>query len=139
MNACLRKRAAILVVENDPDLRRILALRLGAAGHHCVEAGSGADALAEWQRREFDLVVSDINMPGGDGLELADALQRSEAVPIVFVTGFRDDYKRRLRRVRDVVVLEKPFDPMALLEIVEALLLARGDGGPAQGRPPEAS
>lgn len=115
----------ILVVDNDPDLRRVMAVRLTRAGYRCVEAGSGAQALAEWQRRSFDLVVSDLNMPGGDGIALADALQRSENVPIVFVTGFRDEFRPRLRRVKDVTVLEKPFDPAQLTGVVEAALLAR--------------
>jgi len=119
---------AILVVDNDPELRHVMAVRLSNAGYSCVEAGTGAQALAEWQRRSFDLVISDINMPGGDGLALADALQRSENVPIVFVTGFREDYKKRLRRVKDVTVLEKPFELSRFLEIVEASLLGRATG-----------
>jgi CheY-like chemotaxis protein len=118
----------ILVVDNDPELRHVIAVRLTSAGYKCVEAGSGAQALAEWQRRSFDLVVSDINMPGGDGLALADALQRSEHVPIILVTGFREDYKKRLRRVKDVTVLEKPFELSEFLGIVEASLLGRAAG-----------
>ena len=121
----------ILVVDNDPELRHVMAVRLTNAGYQCVEAGTGAQALAEWQHRSFDLVVSDLNMPGGDGIALADALQRSENVPIVFVTGFREDYKKRLRRVKDVTVLEKPFELSEFLGVVEASLLGRaiGDDG----------
>ena len=121
----------ILVVDNDPELRHVIALRLSGVGYRCVEAGTGAQALAEWHRRSFDLVVSDLNMPGGDGIALADALQRSENIPIVFVTGFREDFKKRLRRVKDVTVFEKPFELSALLEVVEASLLGRsvGDDG----------
>lgn len=123
--------ASILVVENDPELRRLITLRLTGAGHRCTEAGTGAQALGEWRHRSFDVVVSDLNMPGGDGIALADALQRDEAVPIIFITGFRDDYRRRLRHVKDVTVLEKPFDPAHLLELIEATLLGRqtGDDG----------
>ena len=121
----------VLIVDNDPDIRRVMSVRLANAGYICVEAGTGAQALAEWQRRSFDLVVSDLNMPGGDGIALADALQRSENVPIIFVTGFREDFRKRLRRVKDVTVLEKPFDPTEFLGIVEASLLGRttGDDG----------
>lgn len=125
------KGASILVVENDPELRRVITIRLTRAGHRCTEAGTGAQALGEWQLRSFDLVVSDLNMPGGDGIALADALQRDEAVPIIFITGFREDYKRRLRQVKDVTVLEKPFDPAFLIELIEAALIGRetGDDG----------
>jgi two-component system OmpR family response regulator len=121
-------KGTILVVDNDPELRNVLCVRLSRAGYDSVEAGSGAQALAEWQRRSFDLVVSDLNMPGGDGIALADTLQRSENVPIIFVTGFREDFRARLHRVKDVTVLEKPLDPAALLEIVEASLVGRDTG-----------
>jgi len=106
----------VLIVDNDPDLRRVISLRLSRAGYSCVEAGTGAQALSEWRRRSFDVVVSDLNMPSGDGIALADALQRDEAVPIIFITGFREDFKRRLRRVNNVSLLEKPFDPSVLID-----------------------
>ncbi len=123
--------ATILIVDNDPDLRRVISLRLSRAGYSCVEAGTGAQALSEWRRRSFDVVVSDLNMPSGDGIALADALQREEAVPIIFITGFREDFKRRLRRVNNVSLLEKPFDPSVLIDLIEATLVRRetGDDG----------
>jgi CheY-like chemotaxis protein len=121
----------VLIVDNDPDLRRVISLRLSRAGYSCVEAGTGAQALSEWRRRSFDVVVSDLNMPSGDGIALADALQRDEAVPIIFITGFREDFKRRLRRVNNVSLLEKPFDPSVLIDLIEATLIRRetGDDG----------
>ena len=124
-------RADILVVDNDRDLRRLVAIRLEAAGHRVVMAESGAQALAEWNRRHFDLVISDIRMPNGDGLALAEAVQRARSVPIIFMTGFRDRYEPRLALARDVVVIEKPFDAAALVALVEALLHGRplGRGG----------
>ncbi len=121
--------AAILIVDNDPELAKVLALRLSHAGHFCVTANSAAQALSEWQQRSFDIVVSDLNMPGGDGIALAEALQRSEIVPIIFITGFREDFKRRLRRTEDVTVLEKPFDPQKLIELIDATLVGREAGG----------
>jgi len=124
-----RTRATVLVVDNDPDIRRVLARRLSDAGYFCVTAGSGAQALAEWHRHTFDVVVTDLNMPGGDGIALADALQRSEQVPIVFITGFREDFKRRIRSIPDAIVLEKPFDGSRLVELVDAILLDKTPRG----------
>ncbi|MFM1822837.1 MAG: hypothetical protein RI967_1103 [Planctomycetota bacterium] len=123
--------ATVLVVDNDPDLRRVISLRLARAGYSCVEAGTGAQALSEWRRRSFDVVVSDLNMPSGDGIALADAVQRDEAVPIIFITGFREDFQRRLRKVERVTLLEKPFDPMTLIALIESMLTGRetGDDG----------
>ncbi len=120
-----RTHATVLVVDNDPEIRRVLARRLADAGYFCVTAASGAQALAEWHRHAFDVVVTDLNMPGGDGIALADALQRSEQVPIVFITGFREDFKRRIRSITDAIVLEKPFEGARLVELVDAILVER--------------
>lgn len=115
----------ILVVDNDPDLRRAVSLRLQGLGYGCVEAGTGAQAIEWLRRRSFDVVVSDLNMPCGDGIVLADALQKGSRTPIVFMTGFRDEYRRQLRHVDDATVLEKPFDFETLAQLVEAALLRR--------------
>jgi two-component system response regulator GlrR len=123
--------ADILIVDNDPELAHVIAVRLARAGHRCVTANSGAQAISEWQRRSFDIVISDVNMPGGDGVALADTLQRSEAVPVIFITGFKHEFAKRLKHVKNVTVLEKPFDYAILLALVEATLAgsAVGDDG----------
>ena len=125
------RSAAVLIVEDDGDLANVVCARLRRAGHDCVVVHSGAQALAEWQKRSFDLVVSDINMPNGDGIALAESVQRSEAVPLIFITGFKDDYDRRLKGVENVTVLEKPFDIKLLLRLIDAVLdgKAKGDDG----------
>ena len=121
----------VLIVENDPELRRAISLRLSRAGYTCVEADTGTQAPSAWKQRSFDLVVSDLQMPGGDGIALADILQRDQAVPIIFITGFRDDFRNRLRSVRNVRLLEKPFDPAILIDLTATTLLGRetGDDG----------
>ena len=125
------RSAAVLIVEDDGDLAQVLCARLQREGHDCMVVHSGAQALAEWQKRSFDLVVSDINMPNGDGIALAESLQRSEAVPIIFITGFKNGYEERLKAVRNVTVLEKPFDIKVLLKMIDSMLdgKATGDDG----------
>ncbi|MFN5497377.1 MAG: response regulator [bacterium] len=123
--------AVILVVDNDPSVRNYLAHVIQGAGYECVTAATGAQALAEWQDRSFDLVVTDLNMPNGDGIALAKALQRSEAVPIVFITGFAGDHKKGIAQVKGAAVLEKPFDADDLLQLIGLKLTGRvvGDSG----------
>ena len=125
------ENAAILIVDNDPELAKVLAFRLSNAGHLCVTANSAAQALAAWQERSFDLVISDLNMPNGDGIDLAESLRRSEAVPIIFITGFKDDYERQLKSVENLTVLEKPFEMKILLNLIDAALdgKVKGDDG----------
>jgi CheY-like chemotaxis protein len=125
--------AVILVVDNDASVRNYLAHVIEGAGHVCVKAATGAQALAEWQDRSFDLVVTDLNMPNGDGIALAKALQRSEAVPIIFITGFADDHKKGIAEVQGASVLEKPFDADELLQLIESRLEGKSIG--ENGRP----
>lgn len=119
----------ILVVDNDPEITRVLSLRLRHAGYNCVTAASGGQALADWQEQPFDLVISDLNMPGGDGITLADALEHSEAVPIIFITGFRGGYSEKLAHVKNVAVVEKPFELANLMDLVKRALEGGSIGG----------
>jgi CheY-like chemotaxis protein len=114
--------AVILVVDNDSSVRNYLAHIIEGAGYTCVTAATGAQALAEWQERSFDLVVTDLNMPNGDGIALAKSMQRSEAVPIVFITGFADDHKKGIAQIKGASVLEKPFNAGELLQLIEQKL-----------------
>ncbi|MEY3142066.1 MAG: hypothetical protein RLY21_559 [Planctomycetota bacterium] len=117
--------AVILVVDNDSSVRRYLEHVIQGAGYLCVTAATGAQALAEWQERSFDLVVTDLNMPNGDGIALAKALQRSEAVPIIFITGFAGDHQKGIAEVKGSAVIEKPFDSDELLRLIGQRLEGR--------------
>lgn len=123
--------AVILVVDNDAAVRRYLAHVIEGAGYGCVTAETGAQALAEWKERSFDLVVTDLNMPNGDGISLAKSLIRSEAVPIIFITGFADDHAKGISEVKGAGVLQKPFDSDDLLRMIDAKLDGKpvGDDG----------
>lgn len=123
--------AVILVVDNDPAVRKYLEHVVTEAGHSCVTASTGAQALAEWKERSFDLVVTDLNMPNGDGIALAKALERSEAVPIIFITGFAGDHAKGIAEVKGASVLEKPFDADDLLRLIDEKLDGKpvGDDG----------
>jgi DNA-binding response OmpR family regulator len=116
------KNKAILVIDDDEDLTRALSKRLASYGYSCVSAVSGAQGLALFGASRFDLVISDLNMPGGDGVALAEAIRRVSLVPIVFITGFRDDFKRRLRDLKNVITLRKPFSSDTLLDAINAAL-----------------
>ncbi|PPK94176.1 response regulator receiver domain-containing protein [Kineococcus xinjiangensis] len=83
--------ARVLVVEDDQDIRTLLEVRLRAAGHRVVGAGSGEEALAiVADRGAPEVLVSDVSMPGLTGLELLEQLRRHhsfERVPVVFLSG----------------------------------------------------
>jgi DNA-binding response OmpR family regulator len=73
-------------------------------------------------------VITDLNRPGGDGVELATTIRRTSPVPIIVVTGYKNEFARRLRNVPDVVLLHKPFEAAELLNLADAQLLLHSHG-----------
>ena len=81
--------AHILLAEDDESLRKFLAAALVKAGHAVTDFGDGGDAWECLQGFTFDLLLTDIVMPGMDGIELAKrAAERNGALKIMFITGF---------------------------------------------------
>jgi DNA-binding response OmpR family regulator len=122
-------RQTILAIDNDDDLLRALAKRLGSLGFRCITAASGAQGLVQFRGDKVDLIVSDLNMPDGDGLALAETVRRTSDVPIIFVTGFRDEFKRRLRVIRNVTTLRKPFNSQTLIDLISLALAENAASG----------
>ena len=113
-------RPVVAVVDDEPQVRRVLAAALAPLSPQVVEFGSVrefADALAS---QRFDCAVLDLRLPDGTGLEAAAEVRaRSLATSIVLVSGYAN-VRVAVQAVRDGVieVLEKPFDPQELLSAV---------------------
>jgi len=111
----------VLVADDKENMRRLVARILDDAGGYAVdEAEDGARALALAATRPYDVVVTDIRMPGADGFELLAAVKaRDPAVEVVMMTGYatvQDAVRAMKRGAFDY--LEKPFDPDAALAVV---------------------
>ena len=121
---------AILVVDDDPSLRKALRRVLVSHGFNVEVAGDGEDALAQLRAGVFDAVVLDVMMPGCDGIEVCERLRaEGDQLPVLMLTA-RD-------AVRDRVVgleagaddyLVKPFANEELVARVRALLRRAGSG-----------
>jgi putative two-component system response regulator len=86
-----KRTARILVVDDEEGVRRSLGRLLKRAGHRCELAGSGDEAIAAFEKEPFDLVLSDVNMPGLSGIELAHKLKEQYPdVAVVMVTAVDD-------------------------------------------------
>ncbi|HEV2799614.1 MAG TPA: response regulator [Pyrinomonadaceae bacterium] len=114
-----------LVVDDAPDVTEMLAILLQYAGYEVVMVYSGAQALDAARAEQFDVLVSDIGMPGMNGYELAEAvraLPEYQATPMIAVTGFTmyDDRDRALESGFNAF-LTKPINPRDLLTLVERL------------------
>jgi len=114
-----------LVVDDAPDIAFMLVMILRHAGYEALMANSAADAFVAATRDHFDLVISDIGMPGVDGYALAGALRALpdyKTTPMIAVTGFSEygDASRALAAGFNAH-MKKPIDPLFLIELVQDL------------------
>jgi two-component system, OmpR family, response regulator len=125
----------IMVVDDDPHIRELLAFALGKAGLDSVEAPDGETCLRLVAEQAPDLVVLDINMPQMDGLEVCRRLRAAGDVPILFLSS-RDDEIDRVVGMElgadDYVV--KPFSPREVVARVMAILRRVAGKPPAVDR-----
>jgi two-component system chemotaxis response regulator CheY len=116
----------ILIVEDSPTMRSLLASTLEVLPVKITEAANGFEALRLLPRRSFDLIVTDINMPDINGLELVSFVKRNEAyrgIPLVIVSteGSERDRDKGLELGADAYLV-KPFEAEALQQVVRDLL-----------------
>lgn len=123
--ACAR---SALVADDDDDTRTLLAASLRRAGFHVVEASDGEQLLEQYSSLRAQactgptVVVSDIGMPGCDGIAATQALRCDSLVPIILVTAFSDDETLRMARSAGAdIVLCKPVDGASLVEVIRDL------------------
>lgn len=119
----------VLLVDDDPDLLRLLAMRLTAAGCAVTSAESGEQALAMLSVQRPHLVITDLRMQGMDGMALFSAIQEANpALPVIILTAHGSIPEAVAATKRGVFgFLTKPFDSKILLEHVEKALQLSGN------------
>lgn len=116
----------VLVVDDESLIRQIISIILKSAGYKVVEAVSGNDALNKMTGRNFGLVITDLRMPGMDGIEFIKQL-RSEsayrAVPVIMLTSEFSDFKKSEAEIAGVSEwIVKPFIRQQLLQSVRKFM-----------------
>jgi two-component system chemotaxis response regulator CheY len=118
----------ILIVDDSMTMRQMVNFTLASAGHTVTEAGSTDDALLNAQKQRFDLVISDVNMPGRSGIELVAELRKLadyKFVPIILLTTeSQPEMKSKGRAAGATGWIVKPFDPEQLLGVLRKVLPA---------------
>jgi len=115
---------SVLTIEDDAAIRRGIVDALRFAGYEPIEAGDAVTGLDVAVRREYDLLLLDLVLPGGDGLELLAQLRRRRpTVPVIILTA-RGDESDRVQGLKDGAddYIVKPFSVKELLARVEAVL-----------------
>ena len=134
MKATAAAGADVLLVDDDPDLLKLITLRLTSAGYRVRTADSGETALAALAVARPAAVVTDLKMPGIDGLALFDAIHRQHpTLPVIILTAHGTIPEAVSATQRGVFgFLTKPFDSQELLQkVANAVSLTGGESEPA--------
>jgi CheY-like chemotaxis protein len=111
----------ILVVEDNLDSNEMLCELLRTLDHAADGVTSAEDALRLLQQRDFDILITDISLPGMSGIELAKQLAREKsAMKLIFASGYGIEIAKNLEF--PVTVLPKPFDFLQLEELLNKLV-----------------
>jgi two-component system chemotaxis response regulator CheY len=115
-------KRTVLTVDDSRTMREMVSVTLRGAGFEVVQADDGVNALKVLQTAEVDVIITDLNMPNMDGLELVKELRAKpqfKGKPILFLTtrsGDEDKAKGRAAGATGWIV--KPFDPQRLVQVV---------------------
>ncbi len=122
--------ARVLIVDDDPDIRMLVELRLTASGYEVIGAGDGEAGLAAAREHAPDLVLADWTMPVLTGVEMCARMQADPQlarIPVVLLTARTTDADRRSGVEAGAIdFVAKPFSPRDLAARVDAIL---GRGG----------
>jgi CheY-like chemotaxis protein len=114
---------AILVADDDPLVRVMLVRVASEMASEVVEVESGAEAIRALTGRSFDVLITDLRMPGASGLEVLEACRAAQpACRMVLVSGYADDFAAAAASSAGATLLHKPFGASALRELLGSLL-----------------
>ncbi|QNE31091.1 response regulator [Sphingomonas sp. NBWT7] len=113
----------VAVVDDDEDVRISLEMLIGSLGHDAMLFTSADALLAAGGLNAFSCFISDVQMPGTDGVQLARKLRLATSAPVILITAFAsEDVERRAHDAGVHRFLTKPFDPNVLIDELEKIL-----------------
>lgn len=117
---------SVLIVDDSTSIRQMVGLTLRTAGYEVDEANDGRDAFGKAQKRAYQLVITDQNMPNMDGITLIRSLRGLPAYAktplLILTTESSDSMKTQGRAAGATGWLVKPFDPQKLIDVVRKVL-----------------
>jgi two-component system response regulator (stage 0 sporulation protein F) len=114
----------ILIMDDEPGLRRVLVKALAPLGHNLLEASDGDQAIELGRKEIPDIALLDIRVPGRDGLEVLSELKKiNPAVIGIMISGFiDDDFLSRLKKLGAFAFLQKPFELETMIQKVQSAI-----------------
>ena len=123
----------ILLVEDDKKITLAIGIRLKSMGYDVVSAADAVQAVSQARASRPDVVLIDINLPGGDGFLVAERLQsivQTSSTPTIFITANKQPgLRERAKQLGAAAFLEKPFDATQLADAIEMSLYTTGPIG----------
>jgi two-component system, chemotaxis family, chemotaxis protein CheY len=117
---------SILTVDDSASMRMAIRIALDGAGHEVVEAADGVEGLSKAREAKFDLIITDLNMPNMNGLEMIREIRRlpiQAGTPIIFLTTESDDaMKQEAKSAGATGWLVKPFVADHLIKVTRKVL-----------------
>jgi len=117
----------ILIIEDDPDVRRGLGIRLHASGYNVVLASDAPSGISKAQQQRPDLIILDLGLPGDDGYAVLDQLSQSgqlASIPVIVFSALnRYAHEERVRNAGAKMFCQKPVDDDELLGRIQQLLI----------------
>jgi len=125
----MKEKPYILVVDDDPNISRLVQLYLEKEGFEVRTAARGDDAVNEFRRLPPDLILLDVMLPGMDGYQVLRAVRRSGAIPVIMLTARDETFDKVLGlELGADDYMTKPFDAKELVARVKAVLRRAGGG-----------
>ena len=119
-------KKSIMTVEDSTSLREMVAFTLQEAGYYVVEAEDGKDALAKLSDADIDLVLTDLNMPNMNGIELTRSMRSNPSykfTPVVFLSTESQMHRKQAAKEAGATGwIVKPFKPYQLLHVVKKVI-----------------
>ncbi len=118
----MSKNPTLVVADDEPMMRHLLSQTLGSQGFNVLLAENGTQAFDLINANQVTLVLTDINMPKGNGLKLVEDLKASQHknIPVILMTGDTDQFNES--QLRGATVLRKPFRRRELVELIQSIL-----------------
>lgn len=114
----------ILVVDDEPDLRDVISSRFELEGCEVTLAENGQSAIDAMKANRFDAVITDVRMPGGNGIELLDAIKiNGDQAAVILISGFTDLALQDALDRGAKALLIKPFDLDDIINVVCSAIL----------------
>jgi two-component system OmpR family response regulator len=123
VEAVIRPQQTLLIVDDDFEIRRLLAEQLEAAGYVVLSASNGMEMFAALSANPVDLIILDLNLPGEDGLSLCRESRTHRNIPIIMLTARSEPLDRVIGlEVGADDYVTKPFEPRELLARVRSVM-----------------